>query len=165
MAMSLNGIIATSNNKEDFLSHENWNEFIKAVNRSGCLIWGRKTYEMMQTWDKSYLNSLKDITKIIVSSDSKLNLIEGFTQAHSPEEAINILKKKGFKEVILTGGSKNNSSFAKLRLINEIILNVEGVIIGKGIPLFDPSEFELKLKLIDIKKIVPNILQLYYEVE
>ena len=43
------------------------------------------------------------------------------------------------KSVVVTGGSKMNSSFAKSGLIDEVILNVEPVIIGEGIPLFDPA--------------------------
>ncbi|KKS79899.1 MAG: Bifunctional deaminase-reductase domain protein [Candidatus Beckwithbacteria bacterium GW2011_GWA2_43_10] len=70
----------------------------------------------------------------------------------------------GFKEVILTGGSINNSAFGKLGLINEIILDIEGVIIGQGIPLFNPEEFELKLQLKTVKKVTENILQLHYKV-
>lgn len=165
MAMSLNGIIATPDNKEDFLSHENWIEFVKAVKQTGCLIWGRKTYEIVRTWNQSDLKPFKAITKIILSNDPKLTLDNGFILANSPNEALDILKNKGFKEVILTGGSRNNTSFAKLGLINEIILDIDGIVIGKGISLFDPNEFELPLKLIDFKKITPNILQLHYKVK
>ena len=38
MAISVNGIIATSNNKEDFLSHDNWIEFVKAVKKQKILV-------------------------------------------------------------------------------------------------------------------------------
>jgi len=165
MATSLNGIIATPDNKEDFLSHENWEEFVKAVKQRGCFIWGRKTYENVRTWDAAYLDHLKDATKVIVSSDPELILAAGFIWANSPEEALDILDKKGFKEVVLTGGSKINSSFAKLGLIDEMLINLEGVIVGKGIPLFDPAEFELPLELIESNKITANIIQLRYKVK
>jgi len=164
MAMSINGIIATPDNKEDFLSHANWNEFVKIVQKRGCLIWGRKTYELVRKWDQSYLDPFKNIVKVIISRDKSLKLDQGFILADSPQNALKLLKDKGFKEVILTGGSTNNSAFGKLGLIDEIILDIEGVIVGKGIPLFNPEEFELKLQLKSVKKVTENILQVGYKV-
>ena len=164
MAISLNGIIATLDNQEEFLSHANWDEFVKVVQKCGCLIWGRKTYELVRKWDKSYLDPFKNIVKVIISRDKDLKFDSGFVLADSPKSAIKLLKEMGFKEVILTGGSINNSAFGKLGLINEIILDIEGVIIGQGIPLFNPEEFELKLQLKTVKKVTENILQLHYKV-
>lgn len=164
MAISLNGIIATPDYKEDFLSHENWNEFVSAVQKRGCLIWGRKTYELVREWPESYLKPLENITKIIISSDDNLKLDDGFILASSPEQAIEKLTEKGFTEAILTGGSSNNSSFAEKNMIDEIILNIEGVIIGNGIPLFKPSDFQLQLKLISTTKVSDNIIQVCYKV-
>ncbi|WKZ25771.1 MAG: dihydrofolate reductase [bacterium] len=165
MAISLNGIIATDDYKEDFLSHENWDEFVSAVQKSGCLIWGRKTYELIKEWPKSYLKPLKNISKVIISSDDKFQLNDGFILANSPEHAIEILAEKGFSEAILTGGSTNNSVFAEKNMIDEIILNIEGVIIGNGISLFKPSDFQLKLKLLSTTRIFENIIQVHYKVE
>ena len=165
MAISLNGIVATPDYKEDFLSHENWNEFVSAVQKRGCLIWGRKTYELVRDWPESYLKPFKDITKIVISSDDSLRLDEGFTLAKSPEQAIEKLTEKGFTEAILTGGSTNNLSFAEKNLIDEIILNIEGVIIGNGIPLFKASDFQLKLELLSTTKISKNIIQVHYRVQ
>ncbi|OIN89817.1 hypothetical protein COW80_00940 [Candidatus Beckwithbacteria bacterium CG22_combo_CG10-13_8_21_14_all_01_47_9] len=164
MAISLNGIIATPDNQEEFLSHANWDEFIKVVQKRGCLIWGRKTYELVRLWPKSYLEPFKNIVKVVISRDKNLKLDSGFVLADSPQTALKLLKDKSFKEVILTGGSTNNSAFAKLGLIDEVILDIEGVIVGKGIPLFNPEEFELKLQLKSVKKVTENILQVCYKV-
>ena len=71
---------------------------------------------------------------------------------------------KGFKSVLLTSGATLNSSFAKLGLIDEVILNVEPVIEGKGIPLFKPEDFELKLELVEMKKSKGKTIQLHYKV-
>lgn len=164
MAMSVNGIIADINGGEDFLSHDNWLEFVDAVQKVGCLIWGRKTYELVRKWLKSYLDPLENITKIILTHDKKVNLDKGFIPASSPKEAIEILSKKGFNEVILTGGSTNNASFAKLNLINELNLHIEPVILGQGIPLFHTDLFELKLELLEMKKSRGKTLELRFKV-
>lgn len=164
MAISLNGIIAGEDGNEDFLSHDNWIEFSAFSNKIGCLIWGRKTYQSVITWDKSYLDVMANVKKVILSHDTSLKLKEGFQLATSPQEALEILRKDGFKEAILTGGSTNNSTFAKAGLINEVIVDVEPAIVGKGISLFKPEDFLLRLELLNTKQLKSGILQLHYKV-
>lgn len=163
MAVSANGIIATKTGSEDFLSHGNWLQFVKLVNRIGCFVWGRKTYEAVIKWEGDYLNDLKDAKKIIVSH-SDIELKDGFTLAHSPEEALEILSKDGFEEVILTGGATNNSEFAKRGLIDEVTFDVNPVIMGDGIPVLAPTDLEMKLKLLTFEKVADDILEVRYEV-
>lgn len=163
MAISANGIIATKDGGEDFLSHDNWIQLVKLVNKCGCLIWGRKTYEAVIKWDGSYLSDLRDAKKVVVSH-SDIELKEGFILANSPEEALQKLEKEGFKEVILSGGSTNNSEFAKRGLIDEVIFDVNPVIIGEGISVFTPVHFEKQLQLLSMKKIESDIMELRYKV-
>jgi len=103
MAVSTNGIIATKEGSEDFLSNKNWQQFVKLAKKVGCFIYGRKTYENVITWDKNYLDPLKDVKKLVISK-SDFHPQEGFTIAHSPEEALKLLEKEGLQEVIVTGG-------------------------------------------------------------
>lgn len=163
MAVSVNGIIATKEGSEDFLPHDNWIRFVKLVNKVGCFIWGRKTYEAVIKWEGDYLNDLKDAKKVIISR-SDLRLKEGFILAHSPEEALQKLENEGFKEVILTGGATNNSEFAKRGLIDEVIFDVNSVVIGEGITVFASANFEMKLQLLSSKKVSDDILELHYKV-
>jgi len=162
--MSLNGIIARENNKEDFISHDSWQEWLKWVRESGCVIWGRKTHEVVRGWDKQYLEDLKGVKVVVVSTKKDYEVGEKFELAGSPEEALEKLTKDGFESVVVTGGATLNSSFAKAGLIDEVVLNVEPVAIGKGIPLFSPDVFDLKLKLLESKKLNEDVVQLRYEV-
>jgi len=165
MAISANGIIARENNEEDFLSHEDWDTFVELAHKTGCIIWDRKTHEVVKTWGKEYQAEIKDVRKIVVSSDSNFEVGEGYERVTTPEDAIQKLSEEGFKEVILSGGAKLNTSFAKTGLIDEVILNVDSVVVGKGIPLFSPDDFDLKLNLVTAKKIRENIVQFYYKAE
>jgi len=70
----------------------------------------------------------------------------------------------GFKEAIITGGATINSAFAEENLIDEIIFDVNPAIIGDGIPVFKPSNFELKLDLIDYKRVGKNLVEIRYKV-
>ncbi len=164
MAISANGIIASETGSEDFLSHTNWIQFVKLAKRVGCFMWGRKTYEAVSKWEGDYLKDLESVKKIIISR-SNIDVEEGFELAHSPEEALEILEKNGFKEAIITGGATINSEFAKRGFIDEVIFDVNPSILGNGIPVFQPEDFELKLELIDAEKISDGIVELRYKVK
>ena len=164
MAMSLNGMIARKNNEEDFLSHDNWLNWLDALKETPSIIWGRKTHEIVKNWPKSYFDDIKNTFSVIVSSDKTYKLEDQFVLADSPKRALEILEKKGFEEVLLTGGSKLNTSFAKEGLIDEVVLSIEPVIVGEGIPLFDPSLFDLKLEPINITQAKGNTMLAQYKV-
>jgi len=66
---------------------------------------------------------------------------------------------------LLIGGSSLNTAFAKENLIDEIILNIEPIIIGKGIPLFSIDDFDLPLELISTEKNNSGIVTIYYKVK
>ncbi len=165
MGMSLNSMIARDNSEEDFISHDTWLEWLKWIKQSGCLVWGRKTHQIVKTWPKEYFNDIKNVKKIIVSSDLKYDAGDGFSAASSPQQAIEMLSDEGFSSLVLTGGSKLNSSFAQQGLIDEVILNVEPVIIGKGIPLFSSQIFDLKLSFTGMTKLTDDLIQLKYKVQ
>ena len=164
IAISINGIIARENNEEDFISHENWKEFVRLAKEFGCMVWGSKTLEVVLSWPKEYKGELKGVRKIVISSKQGLDVPIGYTLVNSPKEALSLLEKEGFKAVLLAGGSNLNASFAKEGLIDEIIISIEPVIVGKGIPIFATENFDLKTLLINTKKLNDQLIQLHYKV-
>lgn len=162
MAQTVNGMIARENFQEDFLSHKNWKTFSTLAESIGCFIVGRKTEEQVQQWKEYNFNNI-NAKRIIISKKSILNSNKKVTYAKSPQDALNKAAKWGFKTVLLTGGSQINSAFIKKNLIDEVIINVEPYILGKGIPLFAKDRFEKKLKLKQIKRLNLNIIQLRYK--
>ena len=147
-----------------FLSHTNWIQFVKLAKKVGCFIWGRKTYEAVIQWEGNYLKDLEGVKKVIISQ-SNLVLKEGFVLVNSPEEVLTMFEKEGFKEVLITGGSILNTAFAKKDLIDEVILDINPAILGEGIPVFNPADFNLSLELIDAEKINDGIVELHYKVK
>lgn len=165
MAMSANGIIATETGEEEFLSHDNWEKFYSLAKEFGNFIVGKNTYEAVKQWDEGYnFDDLVGIEKVVISHDQSFKLDKGYTMANSPQDALNKLSEKGFETVLVTGGATINSAFAKTNLLDEIILNIEPVIVGKGIPLFAPEDFELKLKLVASDTSKKRIVTLKYTV-
>jgi len=163
MAMTANGIIARKNYEEDFLSDKNWHVFRNLAQKAGCLVVGRKTYDIVKKKYKKY--SFEDIKakKMVVSRNPKFRP-QGYIVSRSPKDAINKAKKQGVKTLILTGGGNLNASFMKSNLVDEIILNIEPAVLGKGIPVFAEDNFEARLNLISTKKLKSGIVQLHYNV-
>lgn len=162
MAMSLNGYIAKENGSEDFISHANWEKFCSLAQEYGNFIVGRKTYEVVKSWNEDFgFDDLKGIKKVIISRDQSYKLDEGYILATSPKEALT--KLQGFESVLVTGGSTINSAFIQENLLNEIILNVEPALVGKGIPLFAQNDFSKNLRFISAKE-SNGIVTLHYRV-
>lgn len=154
MAMSLNGFIASKSRDEDFLSHENWLSFVDLVNKHNNFIVGRKTYDTVKAWGTEYgFHKFKNADRVILSKNTNQELEKGYILANSGKEAIEILKNKGHKTIIVTGGAEINSLFMKANLLDEIILNIEPVLLGEGIPLFADNNFIKRLSLIKIRKL------------
>ena len=72
---------------------------------------------------------------------------------HNPEarwatkkEALKLLSD--FEQVVVAGGGALNASFVEENLVDEIYLDIEPIILGKGITLFRDKDFERKLKLL-----------------
>lgn len=164
MTTSVNGFIARPNNEEDYISHDSWLTWIKYLRQTGCVIWGRKTDEVVQTWGPDYQKDLDGIKVVVVSSNPNYQSTGNSEVVNSPSNALKLLKKQGFTEAALTGGAKLNTAFANLGLIDDIIVNLEPVIIGQGIPLFVPDFPDLRLQLVTTTKLTANFLQLHYRV-
>ena len=160
MAISVNGMIAKSDDDTSWISQKEWNSYSVAVRSAGCLIVGRKTYHILTKQPE--FAELKDVKLVVVSEEDFETTAPNHLVAHSPKEALELLKD--FKEVIVAGGGILNASFLVENLVDEIYLDVEPVAFGKGIRLFAERDFEVKLELISIKNLSPDELQLHYKV-
>jgi len=161
MAMSLNGMIAKSDDDTSWITQKEWDSYSAAVIKAGALIVGRRTYNILTKQPE--FAELKDVKLVAVSKEQNPELVSvNHSVAESPEEALNLLKD--FDEVIVAGGGILSCSFIEKNLIDEIYVDIEPKIITDGIPLFRGKEFEANLKLIGQKKISEDEIQLHYHV-
>lgn len=79
-------------------------------------------------------------------------------------EFTNKIKKMGGGNIWLVGGGILLNSFTKERLVDELIITMSPILIGRGIPLFKKNDFELELKLKGIKRF-NQFAELHYLVE
>ncbi len=161
MAVTANGMIAKSDDDTSWISKKEWDSYSSMVRATGCLIVGRRTYHILTKQPE--FSEFKDVKLVVVSQDDFKTLTPNHIIAHSPKEALKLLKD--FREVIVAGGGILNASFLSENLIDEIYLDVEPKILGKGIKLFSDDDFEADLELIETKKLSPNEIQLHYRVK
>lgn len=161
MAMTVNGYIANENDDTGWISKKEWDSYSLAVCTAGNVVIGHRTYNIITKQPE--FQELKDVKVVVISHQNFKTLSSNHIVVKSPKEAIEILKS--FGEIIIAGGGNLNSAFLSEDLVDEIYLDIEPIILGKGIKLFANTNFEAKLELMKIKKLSQNEIQLHYLVK
>lgn len=130
MAISADGFVAKLNDDTPWTNDE-WKCYSGKVKSIGNLIIGRRTYELT----KKFSDVGDPCVTIITSSKSFLDK-NNVHFVPTFEKAIDLLKEKKFKTLLVAGGGKMNKTALESGLIDEIFLDVEPFIFGCGIPLF-----------------------------
>ena len=160
MAVTANGLIAKENDDTTWISKEEWDSYSLTVRTAGNVVIGHRTYEIITKQPE--FAEFKGVKVVVVSKKKFQTLNPSHVVVNSPREALEILRD--FENVIVAGGSILNASFLAENLVDEIFLDIEPVIFGKGIKLFTDDDFEAKLELMEIRKLSDNELQLHYKV-
>ncbi len=160
LSITANGMIAREDDTTDWVSPTEWKSFSNMIQKAGNMIIGRRTYEVMCK-NKEFEKLGKG--KVVVVSQT-LKKDKSITVVQSPREALNLLQKQHFKTALVCGGAHVNSSFMKEKLIDEIYLDIEPIILGTGIKLFADAGFEAKLQLMGIQKLSKDEVQLHFRV-
>ena len=145
IASSLDGYVARENGDIDWLPQSDisgYDEFYKTVD---VVVMGKTTYDQVLTFGeypykdkKSYVFTRTNSTKIDENVEF-VSDIDGFVKNTLPKLDGNIW---------LIGGGQIISTFVNHGIVDEIILSIVPIVIGKGIPLFQNIQKETKLELI-----------------
>ena len=174
--MSLDGFCDHTGMIADEELHEHFNE---VLSNAGTLIYGRITYQLMEShWPSVVKNPTgnKPMDDFAVLIDNIPKIVYSRTLQHVDWKNTT-LKKEIIKEEILElkqssdGGSKNICvgspslivALAQLNLIDEYQLVVHPVVVGSGLPLFKNIKDKIDLKLLKTKPLSAGQLVLYYE--
>lgn len=162
--MSINGIIGLEDGNEDFLSDEGGDYVTRQAKEYGCIIWGRRAYDNVQNRLTEFNDKLAGVYRVIVSKDPNLQLADGYTLANGPEQALELIQKRGLDTALLDGGGKLNTSFLAAGLVDEIHLIIEPVLVGRGLPVVSPRVLEVRTTLLDVEKVHSGEVLLKYKV-
>lgn len=153
MAVSKDGYIAGEHDDVDWVSDESWESYQSFVASCRVVIVGKHTYELMQKDEFA-----ENVSYIVATHDD--NYDAGVFESKTIKSGEDMPK---LDRVGIIGGGDLNGSLADLKVIDEIILDEEDVVLGDGIKLFG-SHTPPKLELIGEKRIGPNTVQKRYRV-
>lgn len=163
IAISANGYITHGLENSDWVSKIDWQEFDALKRRCGVIVMGRKTYYQFGD-DFPQAGALN----IVMTSNPELLRTEQngalFTNK-TPVEVVKFCEEKGFKELMLIGGMKLNTSFFRENLIDELWLSVHPLLIGEGLSVMEKIEFFKDLKFLGLKELGEGLVQLRYSVK
>ncbi len=159
IATSLDGYIAREDGSVDWLpesAESGYDAFYKSVD---TVIMGKTTYDQISTFGeypykdkKSFVftttNQIKDENVEFVSD------VDKFVMNDFPGVG---------KNIWLVGGAQIITSFLKQKVVDEIIITTIPIILGKGIPLVQNIESEIKIELIKTQK-YSKLVDLHYKV-
>lgn len=80
-------------------------------------------------------------------------------------EFVSNLKQEKDQKIWICGGGQLAGALLEAELIDKLILKINPVLIGSGIPLFGDSRKKAGLKLLDLKKFGSGIIQASYKIE
>jgi len=159
IASSLDGYVARENGDIDWLpkiTESGYDTFYKSVD---TVIMGKTTYDQVLTFGEYPYKDKKSFvfTRTNQNKDENAEFVsdvEKFVKDGFPNAGENIW---------LVGGAQIISSFLKQGVVDEIIISVIPILLGKGIPLFKNIENETKLELIKTEK-YGQLIDLHYKV-
>ncbi len=162
MVMTADGFIAKNSNQTstDWTSSADKEIFIQRTKEAGVIIMGLNTYKTINRPLPGRLN-------IILTKEPELetNIPEKLEYTNlPPQELLGSLEKRGYKEVILGGGTTINSLFLQAGLVNELQITVEPILFGGGLTLFKDLDLNIKLELLETRDLGQNVINLRYKI-
>lgn len=179
IATSGDGFIATKDGSVDWLhtagkqgvdmgdnADMGFQNFINSVD---CMIMGRKTMEVISSFNLPPEHWPYGNLKIIVLSNSVKvlpdNLKDKNMHLYSGDilELVQSLENEGFKSAYIDGGT-TIQQFMQLQLITDLTISRAPILLGEGIPLFGKTEQPITLENAKADVFPNDFIQVRYDV-
>lgn len=151
----------TGKNIYEWSSPEDFKNFQQIRSQHNLIVMGSGTFDDVKDNETAGLKPEKERLRIVLTS--KPARYQKFSvpgqlefSDEKPKELIARLEKQGFTNMLLVSGGKVATSFFKANLIDELFLTIEPRIFGVGEPLVQEEKFDIKLELLQSRKITPQ---------
>jgi dihydrofolate reductase len=165
VAVSLDGFIEGPNGEYDWcFSDQDYGmrDFIKRID---AIFMGRKTYEMMQSFEgQAGGNPWQGIKTYVFSNTLKSNLKDAEIVSGDIATQVRTIKTMNGKDIWLFGGASLTTTLMNEKLVDELWLSVHPILLGRGKPLFENLSSRIITKLIHSKTYDTGLVSLAYEV-
>jgi dihydrofolate reductase len=178
MHLSFDGFAATSEGKMDWITYDQKiSEYVsKFISRVGTGIYGPKTYQMMESYWPGVLKNAQSgeleqkhatwyqSAKKIVCSQTLTSLENKETQLVSMNLKVTFekLKETAVKDLMVFGSPRLTQSLARLDLFDEYVINVNPVLLGGGIRMFEDLP-RTKLELVSVTPFESGVVGFHYK--
>lgn len=180
MHISLDGFVAGPSGEMDWIKidQELFDYVGKRISKGNTALYGRVTYEMMESYwptaadkptatkhDIEHSKWYKQVHKVVLS-----RTIEGVDLPNTTiindniSDRLNQIKQESGNEILLFGSPTATHSLIQQNLIDGYWLFVNPIILGQGIPLFVDIKQKTKLKLMSTRQFTSGVTELNYEV-
>jgi len=175
LANSLDNYIARKDGGSDWLR---WSKEVAEISAAfmktiDAILIGRKTYEVMLNYGETSYPGGKNY---VFSRSKKGRTALARALARKPDQNVEIvnedatafvgkLRKRKGKGIVVFGGGELAKSLFEAALIDEIVLNIQPVLLGSGIPLFHEMKKQINLDLIDSRRLKTGGLIVSYRVK
>ncbi|MBH5317667.1 dihydrofolate reductase family protein [Paenibacillus sp. GSMTC-2017] len=143
------------------------------------VMWGRRTYlGMQQYWtsvpgnpsasnyDKTHAEWIKRTTKVVFSTTlDKAEWENSFLVKGNMEEEIIKLKNQQGGDIIILGSPQFASQVSQFGLIDEYRININPILLGKGLPMLSHLVDQIKLKLVENRIFESGVIGLIYRLD
>jgi dihydrofolate reductase len=178
MHTSLDGFVAGPNGEMDWITfdEELANDVGKITERADTALYGRITYQMMESYwptagqqpgasrhDIEHANWVNNALKVVFSRTLESTDWQNtrIVRDNIAEEILNMKKQSG-KDILLIGSASIIHTFMKHDVIDEYWINVNPVILGTGIPLSAPIGDKINLTLVNSKQLKCGVVSFNY---
>lgn len=182
MHISLDGFVAGPNGEMDWIKidQEIFDYVGKRISKGDTALYGRVTYEMMESYwptaadkpnatkhDIEHSKWYKQVQKIVLSKSMEdADLPNTTIISDNLSDRINQIKLESDNEILLFGSPTATHSLIQKNLIDGYWLFVNPIILGQGIPLFVDNQVKTNLKLLPTtRQFTSGVTELNYEVD
>lgn len=175
-ASSLDGFIATENDSLDWLfplgdlDNSSYPEFISEV---GALAMGASTYEWIvhnaekvesqagSAWPYTQPAWIFSSRRLPIVEGADIRFVKGDVRHAHPE----MRAASGTKNIWIVGGGDLAGQFYDAGLLDELIIQVGSVTLGRGKPLFPRRVLSPVLRLVSVHQMGAGLIELRYEIK
>ncbi|MEM8783816.1 MAG: dihydrofolate reductase family protein [Planctomycetota bacterium] len=161
-SVSMDGLIADAAGVPSFpeASWPEWCARANAAGEKGGVVAGRASVEQIVEFGMADGVTLPH--KVVLSSREED--VADWRRAGSPAEALAALEAAGVEEVIVGGGRAVYHAFMAAGLVDEVVLDLQPVVFGAGVPLFGETLELTALKLLEMTLLSGDARRMRYAV-
>lgn len=160
VAISLDGLIEGPKGEFDWCFTDQDYGMTQFLNRIDTIFYGRKSYEVMMAMDgkNPFENKASFVFSNTLKADKAYTLIRGDVVSQ-----VTSIKNSTGKDIWLFGGAALTAVLMEAKLVDELLMAVHPIVLGKGKPMFGSLSHRMPLELLESHVYSSGLVSLHYK--